>query len=105
MRLVPDQRLAAVTFGETGDGAGPMFESAAIRFGDGRTLVIRGKGAGPYVQEVSLNGSQYTSSWLPLSALHAGISRLDFTLAKEPNTQRGKAPADRPPSFMHPQAQ
>ena len=83
----------------------PMFESAAIRFGDGRTLVIRGKGAGPYVQEVSLNGSQYTSSWLPLSALHAGISRLDFTLAKEPNTQRGKAPADRPPSFMHPQAQ
>lgn len=83
----------------------PMFESAAIRFGDGRTLVLRGKGVGPYVQEVTLNGSQYTSSWLPLSALHAGISRLDFTLAKEPNTQRGKAPADRPPSFMHPQAQ
>lgn len=80
----------------------PMFSKATVRFADGRTLVIRGNGSGPYVQKVSLNGEVYTNSWLPLSALKAGSSELSFTLAAQPNKERGRPQTDRPPSFRQP---
>jgi predicted alpha-1,2-mannosidase len=78
----------------------PMFRRATVRFADGRTLVIRGEGTGPYVQSVTLNGAAYASTWLPLKALKAGISELVFTLSSKPNLERGKSVSDRPPSFM-----
>jgi predicted alpha-1,2-mannosidase len=80
----------------------PMLRKAVVRFADGRTLVIEGSGTGPYVQQVSLNGTPYTNSWLPLSSLAGGTTRLQFTLDKEPNKDRGKSESDRPPSFREP---
>ena len=77
----------------------PMFHRATLHFGDGRVLIVRGEGSGPYVEGVTLNGVAYTSSWLPLSALKAGTSELVFTLSTQPNLGRGKAQQDRPPSF------
>ena len=77
----------------------PMFRNAVVRFADGRTLIIQGLGTGPYVQKVSLNGTPYPNSWLPLSRLAAGTTQLQFTLDKEPNKDRGKSESHRPPSF------
>ncbi len=47
----------------------PMFPSATVHFGDGRTLSIHAAGTGPYVQQVLVNGKENATSWLPLSDL------------------------------------
>ena len=65
----------------------------------GRTLVITREGEGPYVQDVRLDGATYASSWLPVSKLRAGETRLQFTMGPQPNRQRGTRDADRPPLF------
>jgi predicted alpha-1,2-mannosidase len=77
----------------------PMFDKATLRLAGGRTLVVTRKGGGIYVQSVSLDGAPYANSWLPLDKLHAGINRLQFTVDSQPNPERGKKIADRPPSF------
>ncbi len=79
----------------------PMFRRATLHFADGRTMVVRGEGTGPYVQSVTFNGAAYSKSWLPLSALKAGASELVFTLSTEPNRERGTAESDRPPRFTN----
>lgn len=81
----------------------PMFSSAAIHMGDGRTLSIRSTGTGPYVQQVLFDGKENENSWLPLSALSEGTSNLDFTLSPEPNKQRGEPDSERPPVWVSPQ--
>ena len=81
----------------------PMFPSAAIQLADGRTLSIRSTGTGPYVQQVLFDGQENKSSWLPLSALGRGSSKLEFTLSPEPNKERGLSESERPPSWGNPQ--
>ena len=78
----------------------PMFRKAVLHLADGRTVTISATGTGPYVQSVTLNGAAYSNSWLPLSALPAGESRLVFTLDTKPNEDRGKPDSERPPSFL-----
>jgi predicted alpha-1,2-mannosidase len=78
----------------------PMFSTAAIHLGDGRKLSIRSTGSGAYVQQVVLDGKENNDSWLPLSALHPGSSKLEFTLSPEPNTQRGLPSSERPPAWV-----
>ena len=78
----------------------PMFPRATLHLADGRVLSVRSEGSGPYVESVTLNGTAYSSSWLPLSALQAGTSELDFTLSTQPNRERGNAQQNRPPSFI-----
>ena len=77
----------------------PLFDKAMLRFAGDRTLVIRRKGKGIYVQKVLLDGASYANSWLPLSKLRRGTTTLDFSMGTRPNKQRGAALADRPPSF------
>lgn len=78
----------------------PMFPSATIQFGDGRTLSIHATGTGPYVQQVSINGKENTTSWFPLSDVHQGTTKLNFKLSMEPNKQRGEPKNEHPPNFM-----
>jgi putative alpha-1,2-mannosidase len=78
----------------------PMFSSATVHFGNGRTLDIRAIGTGPYVQQAVINGKENTTSWLPLSDLGQGTSKLEFKLNSEPNKQRGQPANERPPNFM-----
>jgi predicted alpha-1,2-mannosidase len=80
----------------------PMFPKATLRFADGRTVLIRGAGTGPYVQKVSLNRRLLKSSWLPLTSLGPGTSELTFSLAGQPDKERGKREDERPPSFRQP---
>jgi putative alpha-1,2-mannosidase len=77
----------------------PMFDKVTLRLAGGRTLIVSRQGSGIYVQKVSLNGATYSNSWLPIEKLHPGITRLEFTMDSQPNTERGSAQADRPPSF------
>jgi predicted alpha-1,2-mannosidase len=77
----------------------PTFEKATLKLSGNRTLVITRTGPGIYVQKVTLDGAGYPSTWLPLTKLHTGVTRLAFTMAETPNTQRGTAIADRPPAF------
>jgi predicted alpha-1,2-mannosidase len=77
----------------------PMFDKATLRLAGGRTLVVSREGSGIYVQKVELDGEPYASLWLPVSKLHSGTTQLRFSMGTEPNRERGKAVADRPPSF------
>jgi predicted alpha-1,2-mannosidase len=77
----------------------PMFDKATLRLAGGRTVVVSRQGSGFYVQSVSLDGAPFTNSWLPLTKLHTGTNQLQFTVGQQPNKERGKAIADRPPSF------
>ena len=77
----------------------PMFDKATLKLAGGRTLVITREGDGPYVQSVKLDGAAFASSWLPVSKLRAGETRLQFTMGSQPNKQRGTSETDRPPLF------
>lgn len=80
----------------------PLFPSATVRMGDGRTLEIISRGEGIYVQSVTLNGRAHDSAWLPLEALTAKENRLEFLLGRQPNKTWGAHGASLPPSFDAP---
>ncbi|HEY1985702.1 MAG TPA: GH92 family glycosyl hydrolase [Terracidiphilus sp.] len=77
----------------------PMFDKATLRLAGGRTVVVTREGSGVFVQSVKLDGAAYSSSWVPLEKLHAGTTEIHFMMGQEPNKERGKSEADRPPSF------
>ncbi|MGP8252025.1 MAG: GH92 family glycosyl hydrolase [Terracidiphilus sp.] len=77
----------------------PLFDKATLKLAGNRTLVIVRKGEGIYVHDVTLNGVTYPNNWLPLAKLHAGENRIVFGTQAQPDTQRGTAKGDRPPSF------
>jgi putative alpha-1,2-mannosidase len=77
----------------------PMFDKATLRLGTGNTLTVSRRGSGIYVQSVKLNGKAFPGSWITLDKLEAGDSTLEFTMGPEPNRERGRDLADRPPTF------
>jgi putative alpha-1,2-mannosidase len=81
----------------------PMFPRAVVKFGSGNVLEIVSKGEGIYVQSVALNGKPYQSAWLPLSQLHSGHNRLQFTLGSEANHSWASRTDEFPPSFDVPE--
>jgi predicted alpha-1,2-mannosidase len=77
----------------------PMFDKATLRLGMGKTLIVIRHGTGIYVQSVKLNGKDFAGSWITLDKLEAGTTTLEFTMGPEPNRERGRVEADRPPTF------
>lgn len=85
----------------------PMVSRAVLHIGDGLTLTVMTEGgesgAHGYIQSVELNGSPWTSSWLPLEALLAQKENtLVVRVGAEPHPTWATAPGDRPPSFAAP---
>jgi hypothetical protein len=83
---------------------GPLFPSARVDLGRGKSLEIRGAGAAsgaPYVRAVTLNGRPLGRAWLRHADLAAG-GTLEFTMSRTPEPRWGHAPAARPPSFREP---
>lgn len=76
----------------------PRFPKLTLHLENGRRLVIRAVGQGPYVQALTVDGRPWTRSWLPHEALMKG-GELRFTLGPAPGTW-GSAPADRPHTAM-----
>lgn len=81
----------------------PLFARATVHLPRG-DLVITGNGAAtdaPYVQSLSLNGSPWTSTWIPWSKLSGG-AKLDFALGPGASDW-GKGAEHAPPQFPAPQ--
>jgi predicted alpha-1,2-mannosidase len=79
----------------------PLFESAKINVGAGRTLTIEAKRSSPtqkYVQSVALNGKTLDRLWVHHSDLVNG-STLTFTMGDQPNQQLGISQKVAPPSL------
>jgi predicted alpha-1,2-mannosidase len=73
----------------------PLFPSLTIHLGNGHQLQIIGQGIDgppesmPYVQNLSLNGQNYASAWLPFALLEHGAT-LQFVLYSSPNLTWGQ---------------
>ncbi len=72
----------------------PMFPSATVHFGEGRTLVVTSEGTGPYVRAITLNGQPWKQLWLPLDQVPAhATTTLHFVLQPgEPTSTTLEAP-------------
>ena len=79
----------------------PLFESAKINVGGGRTLTIEAKRTSPaqkYVQSVALNGKTLDRLWVHHSDL-VNAATLTFTMGDQPNQQLGTDQKFAPPSL------
>ncbi len=76
----------------------PLFERAEIRLPHRRRALIVGRGRGPYVHSLRLNGHVYGKPWTTYCALARGAT-LSFQLGQRPNRSWGAAAAAAPPSF------
>jgi predicted alpha-1,2-mannosidase len=76
----------------------PLFERAEIRLPHRRRALIVGRGRGPYVHSLRLNGHVYGKPWTTYCALARGAT-LSFRLGGRPNRRWGAAAAAAPPSF------
>lgn len=80
----------------------PLFESAKVNLGGGKTLAIEAKRTSPsqkYVQSVALNGKTLDRLWVHHADLVAGGATLTFTMGDEPNQQLGVDEKLAPPSL------
>ncbi|MDN4631367.1 GH92 family glycosyl hydrolase [Sphingomonas sp. PsM26] len=77
----------------------PLFDTAELRVGAGKTLRVRAIGNAPdrpYVQSVRWNGKPWTKNWIAHADIIGG-GDLEFTMGAKPS-RFGAGIADRPPS-------
>ena len=75
----------------------PMFPSAEVNVGGGKTLRITARNLSDknmYVQSVRLNGKKYTKTYIDFATLTKGAT-IEFTMGSRPS-KWGTAVADRP---------
>ena len=76
----------------------PVFDSATINVGNGKTFTItalNNNATNIYVQSVKLNGQNYDKSYIMYDDIKAG-GTLEFTMGAEPSETFGVAPEARP---------
>jgi predicted alpha-1,2-mannosidase len=76
----------------------PLFPKATVKLENGRTLTVRAKGDGRYVDALRVNGKAVSRTWLGQEELQGGAT-LDFRMSARPNTLRGTREQDAPYSF------
>ena len=76
----------------------PLFPRAEVRLPHRRRALILGRGSGPYVQSLRLDGDAYARPWTTYCALARGAT-LSFQLGRKPNRRWGASAAVAPPSF------
>jgi predicted alpha-1,2-mannosidase len=76
----------------------PLFPKATVKFENGRSLTVRAKGDGRYVDALRVNGKAVSRTWLGQQELQGGAT-LDFSMSAHPNTVRGTREQDAPYSF------
>ena len=81
----------------------PLFPYAAVRLGNGHTVVITAPGASastPYVTRLTVNGRTSQQPWVSASDLiRSPVTALAYTLSGQPGRSWGAAPQDAPPSY------
>jgi predicted alpha-1,2-mannosidase len=76
----------------------PLFARTRIRLPHGRSALILGRGHGPFVRSLRLDGRPHGKPWTTYCELARGAV-LDFRLAPRPNRRWGASAAAAPPSF------
>jgi predicted alpha-1,2-mannosidase len=76
----------------------PLFGRAELRLPHRRQALILGRGRGPYVQSLRLDGRAYGKPWTTYCTLARGTT-LSFHLGPRPNRRWGASAAVAPPSY------
>ncbi len=79
----------------------PVFETATIRLGGGKTFTVEAKGSSfthKYIQSAELNGESMERTWIKHAEIMQG-GRLVFTMGETPNRQWGADASLFPPSM------
>jgi len=79
----------------------PLFPSATMHLGNGKTLKIEGDNASasnPYIQSLRVNGKPSQHTWVSYDTWSQGAT-LQLKLGDTPNKEWGTKPEDAPPSF------
>ncbi|MCB0283092.1 MAG: GH92 family glycosyl hydrolase [Calditrichaeota bacterium] len=79
----------------------PLFDEVTIDLGNGKTFVVKAENnshQNKYIQSVSLNGQEYSKSYLTHEALING-GEIIFNMGPEPNKTRATEDADLPYSY------
>ncbi len=76
----------------------PLFARTEIRLPQRRRALILGRGRGPYVRSLRLDGRAHGKPWTTYCALARGAT-LAFRLGPRPNRRWGAGAAAAPPSF------
>ncbi|SEA43814.1 alpha-1,2-mannosidase, putative [Porphyromonadaceae bacterium KH3R12] len=81
----------------------PLFKSVEIDLENGKTLQIQSTDnarGNRYIEEMELNGKQYTKNFLTHGDLMNG-GKITFRMSHQPNKERGTQPEDFPYSFSN----
>lgn len=84
----------------------PVFDKVTLHLENGKDFVIQTKKlekANNYVRSATLNGADYTKSYLNHADIMQG-GTLEFTLVDSPNKAWGSKPGDRPQTERYPSA-
>ncbi|MFI1093205.1 GH92 family glycosyl hydrolase [Streptomyces sp. NPDC020917] len=79
----------------------PLFKRSVITLGNGRTITLDAPKAAtdaPYITAMTLDGRRYDGNALPASFATRG-GALSVDMSTRPDTHRGTAPQDAPPSY------
>ena len=77
----------------------PLFDRVEIDIDGGGTFVVEKDGAGPYIGSASLNGKDWTRSWLSHSDIVRG-GELELEMELVPSMRWGSGLGDTPPSAI-----
>lgn len=81
----------------------PLFETASIHLGNGKTFEIVAKGCSDdnkYIQSATLNGKPHNHPWISHEDVMAG-GKLELVMGDRPNKSWGATPNDAPPSLKN----
>ncbi len=76
----------------------PYFRKATIHLENGQNIGIEREGEGCYIQQMAINGSDYTHNYLDHQQLLKGV-KIDCSMGVEPNLTRGTKDEDAPYSY------
>ena len=77
----------------------PIFEQATANLENGNQFKISRSGEGKYIQSASLNGSEFSASFITHSQILAG-GELEFEMGTEPNKSWGVGDGNQPTSSI-----
>ena len=77
----------------------PAFDKVTLNLENGKKFVAERNGSGIYIQSATLNGKEYTRSYITGDDIAKG-GKLVFNMGDTPNKNYGAAPGDRPVSTI-----
>jgi predicted alpha-1,2-mannosidase len=81
----------------------PLFEKATLHLENGNKMVInapKNSNENRYIQKMTLNGKEYTKTWLSHKELMEGAT-INYEMGSEPNKERGTKKEDLPYSLSN----